>query len=245
MNRALRIVPLAVLLVGCDTIGFGTLGPPLPIPPRPPAIDAPRYAAFMRGREDTLAFYAWDEDGDAFSISASCSALPRNEGAKVTMNPIVGDPGSYRCFLRWTAAPTDTGIYRVSFRGVNRLVGDPDTTFIYTVDHDVDLPPRVSCPELMGLNVGDVRTFSVIFDDPDGDPILELTSPMVFTSSWKNERPKVLSWTSVRTGNRITGTISLLAEKLPAEYPADYYVVFNAVNALHGGGRTRLVVSGP
>jgi hypothetical protein len=240
MNRALRIVPLAVLLVGCDSIGIGTVGPPLPVPPLRPTIEAPRYAAFTRGREDTLAFFAWDENGESFSISANLSALPRAESSVITMNPIVDNPGAFRCTLRWTAAASDMGIYRISFKGSNRLVGDPDTTIIYTVDHDVDLPPRVSCPESIGLVAGAVRTFSVTFEDPDGDPLLEVPTPVPLTN-WRYDPLEVLSWTTIGTGSQVIGTVSVRAAKAPAEY----FLVFLAINAMHGEGRTRLYVSGP
>jgi len=241
MNRALHIFPLAVLLIGCDAIGIGiSTAPPAPIPPMRPTVDLPRHAVFTRGREDSLAFNAWDENGESFTLSADLSALPRRETAVITMNPIVGDPGSYRCILRWTAAASDTGIYRVSFRGANRLVGDPDTTLVYTVDHDLDLPPGVSCRESMGLVAGVANSVSVIFEDPDGDPILEVPTPMV-EKKWYYDPLEVLSWTTIRMGSQVVGTVFVRAPKAPAEYA----LVFVAINALGGVGRTRLYVSGP
>jgi hypothetical protein len=231
---------MAPLLASCGSILDPDTWPHAPPAPAPPSTAAPRYAAFVRGRADSIEFHASDSNGDPVdSVAFDRSAFPASNRPGFSVAPIQPLRTLLRCTLRWTAQPADTGSYRAIFTAINHQRGAPDTTLVYTIGHDPDTPPLVTCPDTLHLVAGLARTVTVSASDPDGDPIFEFwpgdpisDSPLLPIN--------LLSWTPAVSGSSATGTL-----RLRANQAGTFRLSFTAINALWGFGATTLAVSPP
>lgn len=239
IRRSVLLVALAPCFASCGTLFDPDSYPHAPVGPSAPAIAGPRYAAFLRGQADSVAFRAQDANGDAIdSVASDLAALPPGNDATLTSAPVSGSE-ALQCTLRWTAQTADTGIYPVIFTAMNDLTGPPDTIWIYTIDHPADVVPAVSCPDSLHLLAGVPRTFSVSADDPDGDPVFlfEPTAPLGGSTL---QPLNLLSWDPTVSGSHADGTLTLRANR-----PGTFSVTFTAINAGNGFGTTTLYVSEP
>lgn len=186
------------------------------------------YAAFTRGREDTFDFYA---EGP---VDADLTRLPHANDAVFTCVP--GEwTSDLHCSLRWQAAPEDSGRYLVRFRARNDLLGGLDTTLIYTIAHDGDQRPVVTCPDTLNFVVGVRRQVTVSASDPDGDPIFDLQPDSRRVGAFR-----VLSWAFQFSGSRAGGAGWIVADE--AGYT---YLRFTATNATNGDGGILLRAAAP
>ena len=246
MTRPKRFGPIPgrVLLLVAAVASAASCGPEIrfpqaPLPPVPPGIAAPPYAAFLRGRLDTLDFSASDGDGDPVaSVRANLTGLPPGNDATFSTAAVPGLSG-LQCRLLWTAGTSDTGVYPVSFTASNAMTGPTETILLYTVSHEVDTFPVVTCPDTVHVVVGVPHTFSVTAADPDGDPILEVVPSVHRPGSNVNYLIHELSWTRTLSGSTAEGTLQIRVDG------AGWFPVqFQAMNAGHGFATT-LVVARP
>jgi len=220
-----------VTLSSCDDPGY--LGSPLSRPPPgvPRTDMRPRpwpYAAFTRGREDTFDFHV------EVPVDADLTRLPHANDAVFTCAP--GEwTSDLHCSLRWRAAPEDTGRYLVRFRARNDLLGGLDTTLIYTIAHDGDQRPVMTCPDTLNFVVGVRRQVTVSASDPDGDPIFDLQPDSRQVGAFR-----VLSWAFRFSGSRASGTGWIVADE-----PGYAYLRFTATNATNADGGILLQAAEP
>ena len=247
MTSPTRFGPIAarVLLLGVTVVLTESCGPeinfPSEIPPQeyPPGTTARPYAAFLRGRQDTLNFHAVDADGDrVLSVIADLTALPPNHDAALSTD-IEPSTGRFKCRLLWTAQESDTEIYPVAFTAIGASTGAPDTTLLYTVDHAVDIDPVITCPDTVHVAIGVPQTIAVTAVDPDGDPLFEFVPEVHVPGSDLNYRIRKLSWTRTLSGSTAAGTLQIRVDG-PGWFP----VRFQAINAAHGYATT-LVIARP
>ena len=204
--------------------------PHAPFPPNGPSVGSPTYAAFVRGRRDTLRVWAHSTT----SVRADLSDLPPGHDATFSQVILEEYPGNLVYDLLWTPTESDTGFYHVSFTASGQT-GAPDTTLIYTVGHAVDTDPVVTCPDTVYVTVGVPLTFSITAVDPDGDPLFLLARSFPAGSNYY-QAINMLSWTWTVSGATASGTLEVRANE------AGWFPIqFQAENAGHGFATTLVV----